>query len=231
MDYCIKEGYISNLEPKRYNAGRRSQNLSRQTWQPDVYTSALTLAKKLNAEYVIDLGSGSGEKLPPFEAEFKLITVDYGNQAVLEKVLKDFTFISYDLNIGLPDILPQILKKSVIIFSDCIEHLTTPEHILRDLKIASEYALAIIISTPDRDLVRGKSDFGPPANKLHVREWNLDEFGALLIRFQFPNFIIGHTREHNLTKQRKTIMAVIEPNGNTSRIDINDLHNFTQLTQ
>jgi hypothetical protein len=30
----------------------------------------------------------------------------------------------------------------------------------------------IFISTPERDLVRGFDSFGPPANPLHVREWN-----------------------------------------------------------
>jgi hypothetical protein len=37
----------------------------------------------------------------------------------------------------------------------------------------------IIISTPERDIVRGKSNMQSP-NKDHVREWNEDEFRQYL---------------------------------------------------
>jgi hypothetical protein len=34
----------------------------------------------------------------------------------------------------------------------------------------------LVISTPERDIVRGGNDFGPPENPAHYREWNGTEF-------------------------------------------------------
>jgi hypothetical protein len=34
----------------------------------------------------------------------------------------------------------------------------------------------LVISTPERNRMRGEKDFGPPENTAHYREWNEQEF-------------------------------------------------------
>jgi hypothetical protein len=38
----------------------------------------------------------------------------------------------------------------------------------------------LIISTPERDAVAGKRDYGPPRNTSHYREWNAQEFKSYM---------------------------------------------------
>jgi 2-polyprenyl-3-methyl-5-hydroxy-6-metoxy-1,4-benzoquinol methylase len=60
----------------------------------------------------------------------------------------------------------------LIILADVIEHLVKPNKILAVIKRFAFRDTLILVSTPERDVVRGKKDMGPPQNPLHAREWN-----------------------------------------------------------
>ena len=79
------------------------------------------------------------------------------------------------------------LTADLIICADVIEHVKDPLELLQQLK-HMKFEL-LFLSTPERGLVRGAVDYGPPDNDSHVREWNAAEFREFL----GPHFeIISH---------------------------------------
>ncbi len=52
----------------------------------------------------------------------------------------------------------------------------------------------LVISTPDRDILRGENDFGPPRNMTHMREWNGKEFKNFISSSGFT--IVSHMLAH-----------------------------------
>jgi 2-polyprenyl-3-methyl-5-hydroxy-6-metoxy-1,4-benzoquinol methylase len=176
-NFFIKTGYRS-----RPNSRYFDDNLIEMEGiihQPEVYDFARYLGHRLNCKYIIDIGCGQGDKLVKLYPDFCIIGIDYRkNIEHCKAKYDDFgRWIEYDLeqNNNLP-IEKEILESSVIICSDTIEHLLNPTSLLTILKNLLEYAPLCLISTPERDLVRGKDDFGPPQNLHHIREWNIIEF-------------------------------------------------------
>jgi hypothetical protein len=90
-----------------------------------------------------------------------------------------------------------------------VEHLVNPVPFLRLIRnLLRQGATAVIFSTPERDLTRGKSDNGPPWNPCHVREWNSEEFKALLEWAGFELIHLGLTRGNDAEPDEKTILAI-----------------------
>jgi hypothetical protein len=58
---------------------------------------------------------------------------------------------------------------------------------LNVIRAASHQRTQVVLSTPERDLRRGRDHMGPPDNSSHVREWNAAEFSAYL---QSRGFVI-----------------------------------------
>lgn len=67
--------YVSCDSPAYFND--TESRLSRHIWQPEVYIFADLMARNRNCQTVIDIGSGSGEKLAHIRIPHK-IGVDYG---------------------------------------------------------------------------------------------------------------------------------------------------------
>ena len=199
--YHIKKEYLENLSPTYY------QDVPTEfEYQHTVYQLALYLAKRSEKKYIIDLGSGNGLKLIKYFSDFNIITVDYGEN--ISFVDKKFQHVTYDFENGLPNIDMEILENAIVIASDVIEHLVNPIKFIHSLKEWTKIAGYVLISTPDRNLVRGFSDYGPPKNKAHVREWSIQEFRELLHFSGFDFFLIGHTENTNFHKQKTTILAL-----------------------
>jgi len=199
--YFIKDNYVENLSPDYYQdipAGIEYQHY--------VYQLAAYLAAKGNKKYIIDLGSGNGEKLIKYFSEFDIITVDFGSNSSF--VSNKFQHISFNFNDGLPDIDIEILANSVVIASDVIEHIIEPQNFIDGLQKWSKIVPYLIISTPERNIVRGFSDYGPPSNLAHVREWSIQEFHELLRGNGFKDFYIGYTENTDFHKQKSTILAL-----------------------
>ena len=91
-----------------------------------------------------------------------------------------------------------------------VEHLVNPVPFLRSIRnFLRQGATAAIFSTPERDLTRGKSDNGPPDNLSHVREWNFEEFSALIQWAGFELIHLGLTRSNDAEPDKKTILAIV----------------------
>lgn len=201
MNYFIKNNYKSNTDPDYYQDEPHGVE-----YQHLVYKLAAYLAKRSESAYVIDLGSGNGNKLAKYFAGFNIITVDFGSNSGY--VSDKFEHIQFNFDHGLPDIDHEILANSVVIASDVIEHLINPQNFIDTLSKWAKIAKYVLISTPDRDIARGLDDMGPPANLAHVREWNLSEFNQYVCAADFGRFLIGHTENTNFHRQKATILVV-----------------------
>jgi hypothetical protein len=76
---------------------------------------------------------------------------------------------------------PSALAADLVICADVIEHMQDPG-ILIDFIRKIRFRI-LILSTPEREAVAGRSDYGPPENTSHFREWSAGEFAAYLSDF------------------------------------------------
>lgn len=211
-DCFIRPDYESRPQPG-YFLDEEKARLWPRTWQPDVYSQARQVARELGARRIVDIGCGSGEKLAGFHPEFDVVGVDFGRNITRCKERYDFgDWVAHDLERdGLLRMPVETFHDAVIICADVIEHVKDPHGLLRELHRVHADARALIVSTPDRERLRGRSHRGPSPNVHHVREWSLPEFAALLKAHGFTRGTVGFTRSHNRTVFRTTIIAVIQP--------------------
>jgi len=217
MNYRTPIGYVSRTNNSLYN-----DIPTKFIYQPYVYAFARYIGERANLEYIIDIGAGSGEKLIRFIDQFKIIAIDtpFGIE-IARKIIPTAEFIVHDLELGLPEIQIEILKKSIIIFSDVIEHIRNPEKILRQLAEISRIAPYILISTPDRDRARGWLDMGPPANPAHVREWNGTELIRFMLDCGFDDVpFYGHTINTDFHKAKSTLLTISGSHATTKNENI-----------
>lgn len=149
----------------------------------------------MNDPLVLDLGCGSGYKLVHVLGKFRSIGIEIDpTYSWLKEKYPDRSWLLYD------EVDPASLSADLIICSDVIEHLENPDDLLDFLEAISFQTL--IISTPERDRVAGKKDYGPPANPAHYREWNEAEFR----NFLRERFVI---REHKIFNDKSVTQVVI----------------------
>ena len=72
----------------------------------------------------------------------------------------------------------------LVIVADVIEHLSNPDALVRYIKLLSHKNSYIVISTPERDILRGKECTSSEKPE-HVREWNSTEFKCYLQSKEF----------------------------------------------
>ena len=169
--YCIKRGYIHrNSVPHFDDINNKDE------WQNEVYAFAKDVFDKKNYNNILDIGCGSAFKLFKFFERDNFTGVEV--EPTLSKLRSKYPNHKwYNL-----DEIDQDASFDLIILADVIEHIRQPDEFL--IKILSKLSFKqIIISTPERDLVRGKDNWGPPANIHHFREWNDNEFLSFTEKF------------------------------------------------
>ncbi|MFN3349638.1 hypothetical protein [Pseudorhodoplanes sp.] len=170
--------------------------------QPDAYELAAFLAVKYGADTIIHIGCGSGQKT----------RIDFGlNLESCSQRFQAVTWIPADLEMAHKINIPEvILRRSIVICADVIQHLLDPRGLLTLLGDLSRLVHAVIITTPERDLVRGEHHVALPPNPAHVQEWNLDEFLSLLEGAGLSVAFAGLTVNSSISREKKTIIAVID---------------------
>jgi hypothetical protein len=205
--YAIKHGYTARVQPESFMPLHNTEVIH----QPDVYEFAAYLARQFGCTHIIDLGCGVRDKLANLHPEFQIIGIDL--PAVIAHCKHNFSFgqwIEHDFDTVEPLFLdPNVITNAVVICADVIEHLCFPEHLLAAIHSLLNSAPIALISTPERDLVRGYQDYGPPANQHHAREWNLREFETLLLTCGFNLEFIGLTFNNSVSRKKHTILAVL----------------------
>ncbi len=183
-------------------------------WQPDVYPFAAYLARRFRCSYIIDIGCGSAQKLVKLHPEFQVIGLDFKDS--IKYCGQEFPFgqwIEWNLDEqGVIPIQSDVLSNAVIISADVIEHLMHPEFLLENLRACLNYAPVALLSTPERELTRGRKDVGPPMNLSHVREWNQSELESLLRSYDLHIEFMGLTRSNDKDWGRWTSLAVLGNN-------------------
>ncbi|MFC2188723.1 class I SAM-dependent methyltransferase [Fulvivirgaceae bacterium LMO-SS25] len=184
-NYFIKEGYRINDTAKTFETEFIGEYWTEErvkasaVYQYEVYKFAASLIKKHNYQIGIDLGCGPGTKGKWFlEPNLnKLILIDQPNcKTVAQKTLPRSKFYGVDLEnlaLRLDD------KVDIIICADVIEHLANPIPTLEFCRDSIRNGGVIILSTPERDVLRGKGCSESP-HPSHVREWNKSELRQLL---------------------------------------------------
>jgi SAM-dependent methyltransferase len=201
----IRSGYVHRPEPEYF---ADTQTLAeRIVYQPEVYAHAAEVATALGAGRIVDFGCGTGGKLVALADRFEIVGIDYGpNIETCRSRYEIGTWLVDDFE--MPGPLVADPAGAVVVCSDVIEHLKQPEVLLAKLRAALDAgALAVLISTPERDLTQGLWHQGPPPNAAHVREWNIRELAALLRRSGFEHGSVGLTRSNTVRNVAYTILA------------------------
>ncbi|WP_235299344.1 class I SAM-dependent methyltransferase [Portibacter marinus] len=165
--FGIKKGYIHRKNVDHFNDLSNTDH-----YQDEVYKYAFELLTKFNYNSIVDIGCGSGYKLRKYFKDYEYIGVEV--EPTLSELRKMFDSAKYKT-------FEEIRGHNfdIIICSDVIEHVENPSafilQIINDIKFKH-----LVLSTPERDLVRGRYDYGPPKNKFHYREWNSLEFQDFL---------------------------------------------------
>lgn len=179
-NYYIKKGYIENLNDEGEVVKKYTSPPMDKIWQIEVYKYAATVLKLHGLEKVIEFGSGSGYKLMKYISPItKNITgIDFEHSIrYCKNTYRAGNWISLDLDKSHQDFDGPY---DLIMAIDVIEHLVSPEKMLEQMKSCAKENSLLLISTPERDLVRGYDTYGPPDNKKHVREWNFEELSKYI---------------------------------------------------
>lgn len=214
QDYFVRPGYVPRLDVNRDSMGAQEEHrvAAEVVYQPHAYRFAASLGRRAGCTTVIDIGTGDAGKLVELADEFACVGIDLPGSAVANaRRWPRCQWIDCDLEIPVTlGISEQQLRDAVIVCADVIEHLVDPRHLLELLRRWLEVAPFCVLTTPERDLVRGPDHSGPPPNPAHVREWNQAEFYQLLENSGLTPRMIGLTASDTLTWRRETIIAGIE---------------------
>ncbi|MGC2109599.1 MAG: glycosyltransferase family 2 protein [Candidatus Korobacteraceae bacterium] len=212
--YCIKPGYLAREEPAYFDDILTATDSI--VHQPDVYRFAGFLAKRFGCRNIIDLGCGAGNKLTELASDFRIVGVDFGEnvrrfrEAHPSAIAMEHNFAEQVLRIE----DRELVRESLVVCSDIIEHLIDPVPLLATLQDLLDDARIAIVTTPERDLVRGIEDPGPPGNVHHIREWSLPELERLLRGAGLNVEFAGLTVNNNRDWAKRTSILVLRQKGN-----------------
>ncbi len=213
VNYFIKPGYKARQQPPLYFDDVLDQEQG-VIHQPEVYPFAAFLARRFECTHIVDVGCGQARKLAELHPEFKLVGIDFGGN--INYCQQNYDYGQWiEWNFDQPEKLvlaPDILRRSLIVCSDVIEHLAHPEHLADQFHAWMEYAPVALMTTPDRDRMRGDDDMGPPGNVHHVREWSMTELGAFLDSRQLRVEFLGLTVSNDLMRPKHTTLAILANN-------------------
>lgn len=194
--YKLPDWYVSREHPVHYDDSLEDPVKAR-FYQREVYRHALNLMEQ-HPEWstIVDVGAGAGYKLIEILGHYNTIGIETEPAlSSLQARYPDRTWISGgtkpDKGFDEEAILARLhdVQIDVVICSDVVEHFADPDVLIRFLALIP--CKLLIISTPDRAVLRTMPAYGepawlgPPANLSHYREWTLSEFTAYLLESGF----------------------------------------------
>jgi SAM-dependent methyltransferase len=150
------------------------------SYQRQVYVRARDLMRRHGFRSVVDIGCGPATKLIEILKPVASELVGLDTEAAVEycrRLHGDEVFHAVDLERPALDLNRTF---DLVICSDVIEHLEDPDLLLDLLLRLVAPSGLIVLSTPERDGLRGPDSNVPPAALEHVREWNRSEFATYL---------------------------------------------------
>lgn len=192
-------------------------------WQPHVYELAERLSREEGCRRIVDLGCGSAAKLVRMSKDLEITGFDHPQ--TYQRLKKEFPTGNW-FPINLDEVRRlrgrslRSLTDSVVVCSDVIEHLLSPQNLLHLMQFVLPRVRCMLVSTPDRIRNWGGDHLGPPPNPAHVREWSLREFNTLLDSFGLAPCNLGYTINNDRDRVPSTILAVIR--GDQSMLSADD---------
>jgi len=188
--YGIKRGYHHALRTVEFD-----DRLNKDEWQKDTYQFAASIMMSNNYTSVVDVGCGSAYKL------LNLLGTCQTTGIELESTFRWLAGKYPDRNwLQFEKAEPDNLETDLVICVDVIEHCEDPRILLDFIKCIR--ADRVLISTPERDEVAGRRDFGPPRNIHHYREWNSQEFKKFISKYFY-------IEQHLIFKDRSATQVVL----------------------
>lgn len=171
---CLPPNYKPNNIPEYCTRPPQSVN-----WQQSQYKFAAKIASDYKVTSILDIGAGDGIKLlGNFDDRYTKYAIEYGeNFEKCKNIIPNTIEYNLESHLRLDKLLS--IKNFGIICIDVIEHLINPIPLLESL-IHHDECKFIFITTPERELIHGIGNMGPPTNKCHVHEWTLSEFQRLI---------------------------------------------------
>jgi len=215
-DFCVKPGYRHRQNPDLFDHAIQDSAVC----SPDAYRLAAFLAGRVGCDTLIDLGCESGVQMSEISSGLRLVGIgDLNNLNRLGKEHLGSICIEHDLGkhaFYLED--RELVRRSVVVCANVVERLIDPVPLLatlHDLLVDAPYA---IVTTPERDLLRGHHHMGPPDDRRRVREWSLFEFATLLRGAGLNLEFAGLTAESGRDPAKRTILMLLRQQGMESRI-------------
>lgn len=180
-DYVPNEVAVSNDKVTGEAYWTPSRAYSSYYFQFPVYQYARNLIEANGYKTVLDVGCGPAPKLKRIHDKFpniRIIGIDQPDPIAYCKETYDFGEWFVD-DFSNPSNELETLKGDLVICADVIEHLPDPNLLLEYLKTKTSESGHILMSTPERDVLRGPDCTRSP-NRAHIREWNFAELEAYL---------------------------------------------------
>jgi hypothetical protein len=189
--YEIKAKYIHRKQPLHHEDINYKDE-----WQKEVYEFAINIAEINKYITILDYGCGSAFKLIKYFEKYNFIGVE------IEPTLAWLKFKYPNYRWLNPEELLTIQTHfDLVICSDVVEHIPDPDQLMTLFK-KLDFKF-IILSTPDRDLLKDKyHQLGPPANPTHCREWCFEEF---------EKYIVKHFKviDHKIVNQQQATQVIL----------------------
>jgi SAM-dependent methyltransferase len=204
--YYIKEGYVSRDVPAHHDD--TTEAMISDAWQKEVYQEAESLLKSHGGQagqVVYDIGCGSGFKLGKYLRPLRGAGLMYGVEVEPTLSWLRQTYPQYNW-LDISEFFSRFAPAPwMIVCADVIEHIPDPAEFMEQLRIKNPTHL--LISTPDRSLVREAGHNGPPHNTSHCREWTLSEF-TLFVSDYFDVVVRKITN-----RPQGTMLLICKPKG------------------
>jgi len=197
--YGIRPDYVPNRTALTIDEVSRSEYWDSRRieearyYQFSVYRRAAALMRREGLQTLVDVGCGVGMKLEWVHRELPLVRlIGIDQPRAIEFCRERHPFGEWYVD-DFENQTTQVgaIKGDLVLCADVIEHVLDPDRLLQYLRERLTPGGWILISTPERDLVRGRDCLHSP-NPAHVREWNKTEFGSYLCSRGF------RILEHNL---------------------------------
>lgn len=210
--FFLKEGYIDNLNTSSLDTDGKAphefwtaERLSIASYyQHHVYEFAARFARRKSLSIISDVGCGPAVKTAHFFGSREYIVNLYDQESCLSicsKQMPEAKFVAVDLE---SPIDTMDTKSDLVICSDVVEHLSNPEKCIELCKRLAKTDGFIILSTPDRDNLRGR-DCMTSGHPQHVREWNRNEFTRLLSYYGLKVLKSQLLPQHALSKYESVL--------------------------
>lgn len=184
-NYGIRPDFVPNPENRaRRDDGAiywsRRQIANARSYQWHVYDWARAIIRARSLQSCVDVGCGPAVKFEAMVAPEVRSAVGIDQRAIIDYCRHTY---GAEHRYQIDDLEAPRLKLSFVpdlaICCDVVEHLVDPDILMRYLNGLGGPQTLFLISTPDRDRVRGPNALSV-SNRDHVREWTFDEFQSYL---------------------------------------------------